>query len=230
MKTNQDSTEAEVSVKQAEKPQEQAQNNVQADPNQDPQSTVTPEEPALQEPPSLEKQIDELKQELAAAEQKAQENWDKALRAQAEMENLRRRTQKDLEDAHKFALTGFAKALLPVLDSLELGLQAASGDSEEVKKFREGSELTIKQFEAAFAKFNIETLDPAGQPFNADQHQAMVMQEAANVAPNTIVNVFQKGYILNGRLLRPAMVVVAKAPEKQPEATPENQAKKDKKA
>ena len=170
------------------------------------------EDQALVEPPSPEAVIEELRAELAAAEQKAQENWDKALRAQAEMENMKRRTQKDLEDAHKFAITGFAKELLPVLDSLELGLLAASGDSEEVKKFREGSELTLKQFAAAFSKFNIEPIDPTGQPFNAEQQQAMMMQEVADVAPNTVVNVFQKGYMLNGRLLRPAMVVVAKAP------------------
>lgn len=176
------------------------------------------DEVSLTEPPTPEDLVTELKNELAAAEQKAQENWDKALRAQAEMENLRRRTQKDLEDAHKFALTNFAKELLPVLDSLELGLQAAIGESEEVKKFREGSQLTLKQFETVFTKFNIETLDPKGQPFNAEQHQAMVMQEVKDAAPNTVVNVFQKGYMLNGRLLRPALVVVAKAPE--PAAAP----------
>jgi len=163
--------------------------------------------------------VEELQQALAQAEQKAQENWDKAVRAQAEMENLKRRTQKDLEDAHKFALTGFAKELLPVLDSLVLGLQAATGDSEEVKKFREGSELTIKQFESVLAKFKIETIDPIGQPFNAEQHQAMTMQAVEGVEPNTVVNVFQKGYMLNGRLLRPAMVVVAKAAENKPTDT-----------
>ncbi len=155
--------------------------------------------------------LDELKQELQEAKEKAQENWDKALRIHAEMENLKKRTQKDLEDAHKFALTSFAKELLPVMDSLVLGLQATAGDSAEVKKFREGSELTIKQFESAFAKFNIVALDPLGQPFNAEHHQAMVMQEIEGAEPNTVVNVFQKGYVLNGRLLRPAMVVVAKA-------------------
>jgi molecular chaperone GrpE len=164
--------------------------------------------------------VEELQQALAAAEHKAQENWDKAVRAQAEMENLKRRTQKDLEDAHKFALTGFAKELLPVLDSLVLGLQAATGDSEEVKKFREGSELTIKQFEYVFAKFKIETIDPIGQPFNAEQHQAMAMQAVEGAEPNTVVNVFQKGYVLNGRLLRPAMVLVAKAAEKKPTDSP----------
>ena len=130
------------------------------------------------------------------------------------MENLKRRTQKDLEDAHKFALTSFAKDLLPVLDSMILGLQAATGDSEDVKKFREGSELTIKQFEALFTKFNIVTIDPMGQPFNPELHQAMIMQEVEGAESNTVVNVFQKGYMLNGRLLRPAMVVVAKAAEK----------------
>ena len=158
--------------------------------------------------------IEELKEELAEAKQKAHDNWDKAVRTQAEMENLKRRTQKDLEDTHKFALTGFAKELLPVFDGLVLGLQAATGDSEDVKKFREGSELSIKQFEALFAKFKIVAIDPMGQPFNAEQHQAMLMQVVEGAEPNTVVNVFQKGYTLNGRLLRPAMVVVAKSAEK----------------
>lgn len=171
---------------------------------------------SLNEPPSQESLIAELQQELAAAEQKAQENWDKAIRTQAEMENLRKRTQKDLEDAHKYALNSFAKELLSVLDSLELGLQAATGESEEVKKFRVGSELTIKQFEAVFAKFNVIKVDPMGQVFNAEQHQAVLMQEVEGATPNTVVNVYQKGYMLNGRLLRPAMVVVAKGPEKTP--------------
>ncbi len=161
--------------------------------------------------------IEELKQELEETQQKAHESWDKAVRTQAEMENLKRRTQKDLEDAHKFALTSFSKELLPVFDSVVLGLQAATGDSDEVKKFREGCDLTIKQFEALFAKFNILAIDPKGEPFNAEQHQAMMMQEVEGVEPNTVVNVFQKGYVLNGRLLRPAMVVVAKAAEKPSE-------------
>jgi len=155
--------------------------------------------------------IDELKQALAETKQTAQDNWDKAVRTQAEMENLKRRTQKDLEDARKYALTGFAKELLPVLDSLVLGLQAATGESEDVQKFREGSELTLRQLESAFAKFNITEINPVGEVFNAEQHQAMVMQVVEGAEPNTIVNVFQKGYLLNGRLLRPAMVVVAKA-------------------
>ena len=181
------------------------------------ENEVENKEPQPTEVGEHEYTIDELKQELAEAKQKAHDNWDKAVRMQAEMENLKKRTRKDLEDAHKFALAGFAKELLPVLDSLVLGLQAATGDSDDVKKFREGSELTIKQFEALFAKFNIDTIDPMGQPFNPEQHQAMIMQVVEGAEPNTVVNVFQKGYMLNGRLLRPAMVVVAKAAEKTSE-------------
>ena len=178
---------------------------------------IVNEEPQHTEVGEHEYTIEELKNELEEARQKANENWDKAVRTQAEMENLKRRTQKDLEDARKYALTNFAKDLLPVLDSMILGLQAATGDSEDVKKFREGSELTIKQFEALFAKFNIVTIDPMGQTFNPEQHQAMIMQVVEGAEPNTVVNVFQKGYMLNGRLLRPAMVVVAKAAEKPSE-------------
>ncbi len=189
-----------------------------------PESQVKTESETVAEPHTElvehELTVEDLQQALAQAEQKAQENWDKAVRAQAEMENLKRRTQKDLEDAHKFALTGFAKELLQVLDSLLLGLQAATGDSEDVKKFREGSELTIKQFESVFAKFKIETIDPIGQLFNAELHQAMAMQAVEGAEPNTVVNVFQKGYMLNGRLLRPAMVLVAKAAEKKPTDSP----------
>ena len=181
------------------------------------ENEIVNDEPSHTEVGEHEYTVEELKQELEEAKQKAHEAWDKAVRTQAEMENLKRRTQKDLEDAHKFALTSFGKELLPVFDSLVLGLQAATGDSEDVRKFREGSELTIKQFEALFAKFNIVAIDPMGMPFNAEQHQAMMMQVVEGAEPNTVVNVFQKGYLLNGRLLRPAMVVVAKAAEKPSE-------------
>ncbi len=157
--------------------------------------------------------IDELKAELVGAKQAALDANDKMLRTLAEMENLKRRTQKDLEDAHKFGLTKFASEMLPVLDSLFMGLQLATGDSDEVKRFREGCELTIKQFESAFEKFNIVTLNPTGMPFNADHHQAMMMQFVEGTEPNTVISVLQKGYLLNGRLLRPAMVIVAKAAE-----------------
>ena len=155
-----------------------------------------------------------LQQQLEEAKQQAAANWDKAVRTVAEMENLKKRVQKDLDDERKYGLAKFAKELLSVIDSLELGIQAATGDSPEVQKLREGSELTVKQFEAVFAKFNIEAIDPVGQPFNPELHQAMTMQPSATAEPNTVLNVFQKGYVLNGRLLRPAMVVVAKAEDK----------------
>ncbi len=155
----------------------------------------------------------ELQKQLEQANKKAEDNWNTALRVQADMENLKKRTQKDLENAHKFALEKFARELLNVIDSLELGVQAATSDAPEVVKLREGSELTIKQFESVFAKFNIEILDPVGQPFNPEHHQAMSMQPSTEFAPNTVSNVFQKGYLLNGRLIRPATVMVAKAAE-----------------
>jgi molecular chaperone GrpE len=209
--------------KDQEKPEAQADAQAEAQLNTEAASDVIAEEEAAiandapteahTEVGEHEYTLDELKQELAEAKQKAHDNWDKAVRTQAEMENLKKRTQKDLEDARKFALTHFAKEMLPVLDSLVLGLQAANGDSDEVKKFREGSELTIKQFESALERFNIVTLDPVGQPFNAEHHQAVLMQVVEGAEPNTVVTVFQKGYTLNGRLLRPAMVVVAKAAE-----------------
>ena len=155
--------------------------------------------------------VEELQKQLAKAESKAAENWDKVLRIQAEMDNLKRRTQKDLDSAHKYGLEKFAKELLSVIDSLELGIQAATSDAPEVVKLKEGSELTIKQFESVFAKFNIEAIDPMGQPFDPEFHQAMTMVPTEDAEPNTVINVFQKGYVLNGRLIRPAMVVVAQA-------------------
>ncbi len=163
--------------------------------------------------------FEDLEKQLKQTEKKAEENWDKAVRTQAAIENLKRRTQKDLENAHKYGLEKFAKELLSVIDSLELGIQASTSDDPEVIALRQGSELTIKQFEAVFAKFNIEALDPTGEAFNPELHQAMTMQPNTDVEPNTVLNVFQKGYILNGRLIRPAMVVVSKASE--PPVAPE---------
>ena len=154
--------------------------------------------------------IEQLGEQLVEATRKAEENWDKLVRTQAEMENLRRRTDKDLQNAHKYALEKFAKELLMVVDSLELGIAAASGDTPDIAKLREGSELTLKQFVAILERFNVLPIDPLGQKFNPDLHQAMAM-EPSSVEPNTVVKVFQKGYMLNDRLLRPAMVVIAQA-------------------
>ncbi|NOQ35369.1 MAG: nucleotide exchange factor GrpE [Methylococcaceae bacterium] len=195
--------------------QESPENEVEVDlENQEPTVDENTEEETVEAEAQIEEvSIEELQKQLTAAEQKAAENLDKALRVQADMENLKRRTSKDLENAHKFALDGFSKEMVTVIDSLELGLQAITGDSEEVKKFREGSELTLKQFEAAFTKFNIEKIDPTGEAFNPELHQAMAMQPSEDAEPNTVLNTFQKGYSLNGRLIRPAMVVVAKAAE-----------------
>ncbi len=149
--------------------------------------------------------IQELEEQLAAAK-------DQSLRAVADLQNVRRRAEQDVEKAHKFALEKFAGDLLPVIDSLERGLELSSADDETIKPMREGIELTLKMFHDTLKRYNLEPVDPHGEPFNAEHHQAMAMQESAEAEPNSVLKVFQKGYLLNGRLLRPAMVVVSKAP------------------
>ncbi len=152
----------------------------------------------------------DLATRLTEAEAKASENWDLALRTKAEMENMRRRTERDLENAHKFALEKFALELLPVKDSLELGLDAASQDNAGIDKLVEGTSLTLKMLENALEKFGVKVVDPTDQAFNPEFHQAVSMLDIPGKAANTVVNVMQKGYTLNERLIRPAMVVVAK--------------------
>ena len=149
--------------------------------------------------------VQTLEEQLAAAQ-------DQSLRATADLQNVRRRADQDVEKAHKFAVEKFAGDMLPVIDSLELALAHSNADDEHVKQIREGVELTLKMFQDTLKRHHLEAVDPHGQPFNAEHHQAMAMQESADVEPNSVVNVFQKGYLLNGRLLRPAMVVVSKAP------------------
>jgi molecular chaperone GrpE len=161
--------------------------------------------------------VAELEQKLAEAEARAQENWDKAVRAQAELENVRRRSQRDLENAHKFALEKFLHDLLPIHDSLEMGLVAASNEEADVAKLREGSELILKMFIDLMNKYDIEMIDPEGHLFDPEHHQAMTMLESPDHEPNTVVSVMQKGYKLNDRLVRPAMVAVAKAPDSNQE-------------
>lgn len=154
----------------------------------------------------------ELTLMLEDARAKADEHWDQLLRANAELENARRRARQDVENAHKFALEKFAMELLPVKDSLEMGLAASSEDtSETAAKLREGTELTLKMLTSAMEKFGIEAIDPTGETFNPETAQAMSMQESDEHAPNTVMMVMQKGYRLNERLIRPAMVVVSKA-------------------
>jgi len=156
---------------------------------------------------------DELMEKLEAAEKKATENWDHLLRTKAEMDNIRRRTQKDLENAHKFALEKFIIELLSVRDSLEMGVSAASLETATVESLREGSEMTLSMLAGVFEKFNVVELNPEGEKFNPEHHQAMSMQPSAEHEPNTVIAVMQKGYLLNDRLVRPAMVMVSKAVE-----------------
>jgi molecular chaperone GrpE len=155
---------------------------------------------------------EELTRLLEDARNKADENWDQLMRARAEMENLRKRSQRELENAHKFAVDKFSQDMLQVWDSLELGHQAAQDENTDVAKLREGTELTLKLLVNLMEKNGIQQIDPEGEPFNPDYHQAMAMQDRDDVEPNTVVAVVQKGYLLNGRLLRPAMVMVSKAP------------------
>jgi molecular chaperone GrpE len=155
--------------------------------------------------------IADLQQQLEEAQAKAGENLDLALRAKAELDNATRRHEQDLEKAHKFALDGFVKELLQVWDSLELGIQAGQTENADVEKLLEGSELTLKLLGDVMGKFGVEQLDPDGEAFNPEEHQAMSMQPRDDVAPNTVVAVVQKGYKLNGRLVRPAMVMVSQA-------------------
>lgn len=153
--------------------------------------------------------VEQLAEQLASATQQSEHYRDQALRTVAEMENLRRRTEKEIQDARKFALERFAKDLLVVLDSLELGIQASSGDAEEVVKHREGIELTLKQFLSVLEKYNVRPIEALGQKFDPTLHQAVTLESTHEVEPNTVTKVFQKGYTLNERLLRPAMVVIA---------------------
>jgi len=167
--------------------------------------------------------VAELEQKLAEAEARAEENLDKAVRAQAELENGRRRAQRDVENAHKFALEKFLHDLLPIQDSMEMGLAVAKDDSADIAKLREGSELILKMFADLMDKNGIETIDPEGHPFDPEHHQAMTMLESPDHTPDTVVSVMQKGYKLNDRLVRPAMVVVSKSPENTaPENTENN--------
>ena len=151
-----------------------------------------------------------LQDELSDAQRAAEESRDRALRAKAELENARRRFERDLEKAHKFALERFVSDLLPVKDSLELGLAASAEETAGATGIVEGVELTLRMFEQVMDRFGVTTIDPAGEPFNPEFHQAMTMQESDDAESGTVLTVIQKGYLLNERLVRPAMVVVAK--------------------
>ncbi|HDY8105797.1 TPA: nucleotide exchange factor GrpE [Vibrio vulnificus] len=152
----------------------------------------------------------ELEAALLASEARVKEQQDSVLRAKAEVENMRRRTEQEIDKARKYALNRFAEELLPVIDNLERAIQAADAESEAVKPLLEGVELTHKTFVDVVSKFGLKEINPEGQPFNPEWHQAMSIQESPDHESNTVMFVMQKGYELNGRVIRPAMVMVAK--------------------
>lgn len=146
---------------------------------------------------------------LVEARAKADENWDRYLRAAAEIENTRKRAARDVEHARRFALEGFSRELLEVRDSLEMGLAAETADADAL---REGSQATLKQLIAALDRAGVEEVDPEGEPFDPEFHEALSMQPSDEMEPGSVLTVIQKGYSLNGRLLRPARVIVAAEP------------------
>ena len=150
-----------------------------------------------------------ISDELAKAQEEAAQYKEAALRAQADVQNIRRRAELDVEKAHKFALEKFAKSVITVADNLERALSSAEASEED--PLREGVELTYKDLVETLGRFDIVVVDPQGEPFNPELHQAMTMVPNPNMEPNTVMDVVQKGYTLNGRLLRPAMVVVSSA-------------------
>ena len=154
--------------------------------------------------------IAQLEAALLQSEAKVKEQQDGVLRAKAEVENMRRRTEQEVDKARKYALNKFAEELLPVIDNLERAIQAADAENETVKPILEGVELTHKTFVDVVAKFGLKEINPEGEVFNPEFHQAMSIQESPDHDSNTVMFVMQKGYELNGRVLRPAMVMVAK--------------------
>ena len=178
--------------------------------NEDVLSEFSGEEPAVS-PDEVPDHI-ELTALLEDARGKADEHWDQVVRLQAEMDNLRKRSERDLANAHKFALERFANELLPVRDSLEMGLAAFDTEGADPDKLREGVVLTLQMLTSAMDKAEIREVNPQDERFNPDFHQAMSIQERDDVESNTVVTVVQKGYILNDRLIRPAMVIVSKVP------------------
>jgi molecular chaperone GrpE len=176
------------------------------------EETLDPEAEMLQEEEALDQAEEQLIEQMNQAQLKADENWELLLRTKAEMENLRRRTQKDLESAHKFGTEKLVSELLPIMDSIELGL---SIEDSSVESIREGMGLTMNMVSQLFERFKIEAIDPINEKFDPELHQAMGMQPTDEFEPNTVITVMQKGYRLNDRLVRPAMVMVSKATEEE---------------
>lgn len=159
-------------------------------------------------------EVAELQQALEEARAQAEENWNECLRARAEMQNIQRRAQAEVEKARKYAVEKIAGDLLGVKDSLEMGVQAAREEGADPQKLLEGSELTLKMLTQVLERFHVQEIDPQGERFNPEHHEAVAAQPSHEHEPNTVLNVMQKGYALHDRVLRPAMVVVSqKAPE-----------------
>jgi len=157
---------------------------------------------------ALTTELEEANEKIEEATQKADENWDKALRALSELENVKRRAEEDVSKARKFALDRFIHELLPVIDSLDHALEV-KGDSPDIHAMQEGVELTLKMFIDVMQKFGVEVLEPIGEPFNPEVHEALSMVPSPEMDANMIVDVIQRGYLLNGRVIRAAKVVVS---------------------
>jgi len=158
---------------------------------------------------------EELEKKLTEAEQKISEHWDRIVRMQAEADNLQRRAERDVSNAHKYALDRFVGELLPIIDSLELCINnnVSSDETGSAKAVIEGVQLTHKLFLSVLVKFGVQQVNPTKEPFNPEYHQAISMQQDDSVSPGSVISVLQKGYTLNQRLVRPALVVVAKIEE-----------------
>jgi molecular chaperone GrpE len=177
----------------------------------DPEASTVLREEGLRGPTANgQKTIEALEQALAVALAKAEDSRNQHLRAVAELENVRKRAQRDIENAHRYGLEKFAQELLAVKDTLERGLEA--GDKADAKSLLAGKEATLKLLNSAFEKFNLTEINPVGAPFDPQLHEALSMQESRTAEPNSVLRVIQKGHQLNGRLLRPARVIVTKAP------------------
>jgi molecular chaperone GrpE len=155
-------------------------------------------------------ELERLQQALLEADERAKNHWEQYVRAAAELDNVRKRAQRDIEAANRYGLEKFAAELLPVKDSLELAVQNAP--RADVKSLREGQEATLQLLSRALEKLGITMIDPVGEPFDPARHEAMMTQESSTAEPNSVLKVVQPGYELNGRLLRPARVIVARAP------------------
>ena len=190
---------------QQQTPSEQEEQVVAPEAVEDQATSVNTEAGAADAGADIQAQILSLNEQLEEAK-------NQTLRAQAEAQNARRRAEQDVEKAHKFGQEKIINDLLPVVDNLERALAAIDADNEAFKGVIEGIELTLKSFVDSLKRHKVESVDPEGEPFDPQLHQAMSMVESPDVEPNTVINVFQKGYTLHGRLVRPAMVVVSKAP------------------